>query len=54
MSRAGRGRGQSVVEYVALIIGVAAALTWMFGYLRSAFSHHLKSGADGLTHGMVK
>lgn len=52
LMRRPRGRGQSAIEYAILIVAAAAALTWMFGYIRSALTHRLKSGADGVGHGM--
>lgn len=48
-----RTRGQSMVEYVVLFVCAMGALVAMFGYVRSAFSHRLKSGADGMGQGLL-
>ena len=47
-----RRRGQSLIEYVLLIILAAGVAGFMFGYLRDSLSHHTKSGADGIGHGL--
>lgn len=44
--------GQSSIEHVILIVMAAAALIGMFGYIRSALSHRMKSGADGIGQGL--
>ena len=46
-------RGQSVVEYTLVIVLAALALTAVFGYVRSALAHRMKTGADGIGHGML-
>lgn len=48
-----RRQGQSLVEYVTVIIALVAALVWMFPYIRSALTHRYKTGADGIGHGML-
>ena len=48
-----RSSGQSAVEYVLLIVLAALALAGAFGYIRSALTHRMKSGADGIGHGML-
>ena len=48
---AGR-RGQSSIESAILIVMAAAALVGMFAYIRSALSHRMKSGADGIGQGL--
>ncbi len=48
-----RYRGQSVIEYVVLIVAAAAALAAMFGFLRSSVTHRFKSGADGIGQGLL-
>ncbi len=53
MRCAGRRQGQSAIEGVILFVLAVAALTGMFGYIRSAISHHMKSGADGVGQGML-
>jgi Flp pilus assembly pilin Flp len=53
MRRVRRVRGQSAIEYVVLVVLAAAALAGMFGYIRSALSHRLKSGADGVGQGLL-
>ncbi len=45
--------GQSGIEHVVLMVAVAAALVWMFSYIRSAFAHRMKSGSDGVGQGML-
>ena len=52
MLRHRSARGQSVIEYVVLIVAAAAALAAMFGYIRSSMSHRFKSGADGIGQGL--
>jgi len=46
-------QGQAGIEHVILFVAAAAALIWMFGYIRSAFAHRMKSGADGVGQGML-
>ena len=46
-------RGQSIVEYAILITVAAAALTAMLAYVRSATMHRMKTGADGMGHGVL-
>lgn len=41
-----------MVEYCLLALLAAAAFAAMFGYLRSALSHQMKSGSDGIGHGL--
>ena len=48
----GRRGGQSSIEHVILIVMAAAALIGMFAYIRSALSHRMKSGADGIGQGL--
>lgn len=48
----GGGRGQTSIEHVILIVMAAAAFISMFGYVRSALSHRMKSGADGIGQGL--
>ena len=48
-----RIRGQSAIEAAILLILAAAALMGMFGYVRSALSHQMKNGADGVGHGLL-
>ena len=49
----GRPGGQSLVEYTLHIVLAVAALAGMFGYVRSALSHRMKSGADGVGQGLL-
>lgn len=44
--------GQSTIEYALLVILAISALTAIFGYVRNALSHQMKSGVDGMGHGM--
>ena len=37
---------------MVLIIAAAAAITFMFAFIRSAMSYRFKAGADGVGHGM--
>ena len=55
MSRRSRRHrhAQTAVEYVLLTIAAAAALAYMFSYVRSAASGRLKSGADSVGHGLL-
>ncbi len=53
ISRVGRSRGQTLVEYAILIALTAATLTAMYGFIRSSLSHKLKTGADGIGQGML-
>ena len=48
-----RSPGQSVLEYTLLITLAALALAGAFGYIRSALAHRMKTGADGIGHGML-
>ncbi len=45
-------RGQSLIEYAVLILGAAIALATMYGMIRNAASHRIKTGADSFGHGM--
>jgi len=47
-----RRRGQSLLEYAILLFAIAAAFVTIFGYARSTFMGGLKSGSDGVGHGM--
>jgi hypothetical protein len=49
----GSAKGQSAMEMAILLVLAAAALAWMFPYVRSAVSHHFKGGADGIGHGLL-
>jgi hypothetical protein len=40
------------VEHAILVVMAAAALAGIFAYVRSAVSHRMKTGADGIGHGM--
>ena len=44
--------GQSTIEYALLVILAISALVSIFGYVRNALSHQMKSGVDGMGHGM--
>ena len=46
--------GQPLIEYTILVVCAAGALLWMFQYLRSASMHHMKTGADGLSQGLLQ
>jgi len=48
-----RFRGQTTVEYAVLLTVVAMALVTLFTYIRSAISHRMKTGADGVGRGML-
>jgi hypothetical protein len=52
MTQMRRCGGQSSIEQTILIVMVAAALVSMFAYIRSAVSHRMKSGADGIGQGL--
>ena len=53
MLRVRRSRGQALIEFGILITVVAIALMAMFGFIRKAISHKMKSGADGVGQGML-
>ena len=46
-------RAQSVVEYTILVVFAAAALAYMFSYIRSASMHRMKVGVDGVGRGLL-
>lgn len=48
-----RTGGQSSVEQMLLFVVAAMALVGMFAFMRSAFSHRMKTGADGIGQGLL-
>ena len=47
------GCGQSMVEGILLLVLAGTALAFMFSFMRSAISHRMKNGADGVGQGLL-
>lgn len=48
-----KSRGLSIVECAILFVLVIAAMVSMFSFIRSAVSHRMKTGVDGISQGML-